>query len=399
MSTQNKSNRMIIVHHSEIALKKGNRSFFEQRLRANIRRALEDIKGVNVRVDYGRFVLLLEDDCDVDLIVQRLKHVIGLASIRVAFKGDPDPEILKEQVFELVKDKQFESFCVDTNRVDKQFPYTSTQVNQIVGGKIHMDLGRRVDLKNAEFVVKIDIVNKRVYFSVNRYPGERGLPIGSTGKVVSLLSSGIDSPVSSFRMMKRGCQIIYVHFHSFPFTEKTSYYNALELAKILNVYQNNSKIYFVPLADIQKEIILAAPAKLRVVMYRRMMLRLAEWIARRERARALVTGESLGQVASQTLENIAAISQAVEIPILRPLVGMEKEEIIDTARRIGTFDISTEPYDDCCSYLVPPKPETKAKMDEVLAVEEKMGNWQALLDQALKEAEVEKIQFPQVAKE
>ncbi len=392
--SEDKLNRMVVVHHSEIALKKGNRSFFEHRLRNNIRRALDDIKGVNVRVDYGRMTILLEDDCDINLIMNRLKNVIGLASFRVAFKGDSDPEILKEQVYELVKDKKFDSFRVDTNRVDKQFPFTSTEINQIVGGRIHMALGRRVDLKNAEFVVKIDIVNKRVFFSVDKFPGERGLPVGSTGRVVSLLSSGIDSPVSSFRMMKRGCHLVYVHFHSFPFTEKSSYYNALELAKILNVYQNDSKIYFVPLADIQKEIILAAPTKLRVVMYRRMMFRLAEVIAQWEKARALVTGESLGQVASQTLENITAISQAVEIPILRPLIGWEKEEIMQEARRIGTFDLSTEPYDDCCSYLVPPKPETKAKLAEVLAVEEKMGDWQSLIDKALRETEVEKIHFP-----
>ena len=394
MTMHLKIQRVIIIHHSEIALKKGNRSFFESRLRSNINRALADMDGINVQIDYGRFFLFVPDDCDMNGIIARLQHVIGLASIRIAFRGDPDPELLKEQVFEHIKDKTFESFCVDTNRVDKQFPYKSVHVNQIVGERIHSATGVRVDLKNAELIIKIDIFNKRVYFSTEMFAGERGLPIGSTGKVVCMLSSGIDSPVASFRMMKRGCHIIYVHFHSFPFTEKSSYYNALELVKILNVYQNNSTVHLVPLAEIQREIILSAPAKLRVVMYRRMMFRLAEWIARREGARAIVTGESLGQVASQTLENIAAISEVVNMPILRPLIGLEKEEIIDVARRIGTFDISTEPYDDCCSYLVPPRPETKAKRDEVLAVEEKMGDWQNLIDKALDEAEVEKFRFP-----
>ena len=390
-----KSDRLITLHHSEIALKKGNRSFFENRLRSNIQRALSEIQGVNIHINYGRFVLSVSDDCDIRLVIERLKHVIGLASIRLAFRGSSDPEILKEEIFDLVKNKKFKSFCVDTNRVDKKFPFTSTQVNEIVGARIHTATGVRVDLKNAEFIIKIDIVNKRVYYSVDMFPGERGLPVGSTGKVVSMLSSGIDSPVSSFRMMKRGCRIIYVHFHSFPFTEKSSYYNALDLAKRLNVYQNDSRIYFVPLADIQKEIILAAPAKLRVVMYRRMMLRLAERVAHKEKARAIVTGDSLGQVASQTLENMAAISEAIHMPVLRPLVGMEKEEIIAVARRIGTFGISTEPYDDCCSYLVPPKPETKAKLDEVHAVEERMHNWPKLIEEALKATELEKIRFPE----
>ncbi|MBN1481094.1 tRNA 4-thiouridine(8) synthase ThiI [candidate division KSB1 bacterium] len=395
MSTfSDKSNRLIILHHSEIALKKGNRSYFENRLRWNIQRALSDVKGIHVRIDFGRFVLSVHKDCDIDLVIDRLRQVIGLASIRLAFTGDPNPERLQEQVFELVRDKKFDSFCVATNRVDKQFPFTSTQVNQIVGARIHQALGARVDLKNAELVIKIDIVNKRVYYSVDIFPGERGLPIGSTGKVVSMLSSGIDSPVSSFRMMKRGCRTIFVHFHSYPFTEKTSLHNALELAKILNTYQNDSKIYFVPLADIQREIILAAPAKLRVVLYRRMMFRLTELVARREGARAIVTGESLGQVASQTLENIAAISEVVSMPVLRPLIGMEKEEIIEVARRIGTYDISIEPYDDCCSYLVPARPETNARLDEVHAAEEKMGDWASLIEKVLQETTVEKIQFP-----
>lgn len=384
----------MLLHHSEIALKKGNRAFFENRLRWNIKRALADIQGVRVRIDYGRFVLFVAADCAIELVIKRLKHVIGLAAIRPAFRGDPDPDRLKEQVFELVKEKKFDSFCVATNRVNKQFPLTSTQMNQIVGARIHTGLGARVDLKNPELMIKIDIYNKRVYYSVDTFAGERGLPVGSTGKAVSMLSSGIDSPVSSFRMMKRGCRIIFVHFHSFPFTEKTSLYNALELAKILTAYQYDTKIYFVPLAELQRQIILAAPSKLRVVLYRRMMFRLAELIARREGARAIVTGESLGQVASQTLENIAAISQVVSMPILRPLIGMEKEEIIEIARRIGTFDISIEPYDDCCSYLVPAKPETKAKLEEVYTAEANMGNWEQLLDKVLREAVIEKIHFP-----
>ena len=396
MCEQQTPEHVIIVHHSEIALKKGNRGFFEARLRINIKKALKDVPGVDVRVTYGRFVIYVPGAADMSLIVSRLKNVIGIASFKVAHKGNPDPEILKEQVFDKVKDLQFESFRVDTRRADKQFPYKSVEVNQIVGGRIHMAMGKRLDLKNAEFVVNIEIFNKQVFFAVEAHAGERGLPVGSAGKVVSLLSAGIDSPVSSFRMIKRGCQVVFVHFHSYPFTEKTSYYNAIDLAKKLTVYQNSSKVYLLPLGDIQKEIIIASPPKLRVVMYRRMMFRLAESIARKERAHALVTGESLGQVASQTLENISAISEVVNMPIFRPLIGMEKEEIIDTARRINTFELSTEPFDDCCSFLIPPRPETKAKLDEVHEVEEKMNDWQGLLDKALKEVEFKHIKFPEM---
>lgn len=386
---------LIIIHHSEIALKKGNRSFFENRLVQNIRKAVRDLSGVRVRVAFGRFLVWVHDPDELDVIVNRLQHVIGIASIRVAYPGDPDPDMLKEQVFDKVKDLDFHSFRVDTRRADKQFPFKSVEINQVVGARIHKSLGKPVDLKHGELVVNIEIFNQRVYFSINSIPGERGLPVGSTGKVLSLLSSGIDSPVSSYMMMKRGTQVTFVHFHSFPFTEKSSYYNTIELTKRLTLYQNDSKIYMVPLAPIQREIILVAPAKLRVVMYRRMMLRLAERIARRERCRALVTGDSLGQVASQTLENIAGISQAVTLPVLRPLIGMEKNQIIDLARHIDTYDTSTEPYDDCCSYLVPPKPETKAKLEEVLQVEEKLGDWQALLQRALQDSEVLRFQVPE----
>jgi len=394
MNIEQAPQRVIIVHHSEIALKKGNRSFFESRLRTNIQRGLKDVPGVDVHVDYGRFLIYLPASADLSNITSRLKNVIGIASFKIAFRGNPDPEILKEQVFEKVKDLQFDSFRVDTRRADKQFPFTSVEINQIVGARIHMAMGKRVDLKHAEFVVNIEIFNKQVFFAVESFPGERGLPVGSSGKVVSMLSAGIDSPVASFRMMKRGCHVIFVHFHSYPFTEKSSYYNAIDLAKKLTVYQNSSKIYLVPLGDIQKEIIIASPAKLRVVMYRRMMFRLAETIAKKEGAGALVTGESLGQVASQTLENIAAISEVLNIPVFRPLIGMEKEEIISTAQYLGTFETSIEPFDDCCSFLIPPRPETKARLDQVLAVEEKMNDWQALLDKALAETEIEHVYFP-----
>lgn len=386
--------RLLSIHHSEIALKKGNRSFFENRLRLNIQSSLSDIHGVRVIVDYGRFFLWLQPDVSLELVLDRLKRVIGIASIRIAFRGDSDPQVLKFQVLDKVKDLTFDSFRVDARRADKSFPFTSMQVNEIVGGHIHDTLKKRVDLTNADLVISIEIFNQRIYFSAQSIPGERGLPLGSTGKIVSLLSSGIDSPVSSFMMMKRGCHVTFVHFHSFPFTEKNSYYNAIELTKRLTAYQNHSKLYLVPLADIQREIIMASPPKLRVVMYRRMMFRLAGKIAYKERCRGLVTGESLGQVASQTLANIAVISEATSLPVLRPLIGMDKDEIVRYARRIGTYETSTEPYDDCCSYLVPPKPETNANFAQVLETEDKMGDWRGLLDQTLEKSELERFSFP-----
>lgn len=387
-------NTYILIHYSEIALKKGNRGYFEQQLKSNILRTLNDLPINHLKIDFGRFVLSLPDNAPIDLVVNRLKDVIGIAHFSIAYNGDPDVDVLKEQIFEKLEKVAFTTFRIKTQRADKQFPLTSLQVNQIVGEKIHTRLKKPVDLTNPDLTCKIEIFNKKIFFYFERFEGQRGLPVGSSGKVISLLSSGIDSPVASFRMMTRGCKVVFVHFHSFPFTEKTSYHNAITLANRLTRFQYATRIYLVSLSKIQQAIINQAPVKLRLILYRRMMFRIAQSISKKERAKALITGESLGQVASQTLENIAAISEVVSLPILRPLIGMDKEMIIEQAKTLGTYAISIEPYDDCCSYLVPRNPETKAKLREVQLAESKIRNWQDLVNEAVKQAEVKVTKFP-----
>lgn len=387
-------NVFIIIHYGEIALKKGNRGFFESRLRDNIQKALHDYSYSKLQMDFGRFVLHLSETSPLDQISKRLKDVIGISHFSIAYQGNPDIQILREEIYKKLESMPFHSFKIETRRADKQYPLTSLQVNQIVGEKIFTGLKRAVNLEQPELVCHVEIFNQRIFYYFERTNGIHGLPVGSSGKVVSLLSSGIDSPVASFRMMTRGCRIIFVHFHSFPFTDKSSYHNAIRLASQLTRYQYTSRIYLVPLVKIQEAIIMQAPIKLRLILYRRMMLRIAELIARKEQAKALITGESLGQVASQTLDNMAVISEAVKLPILRPLVGVDKDWIIDQAKQIDTFDISTEPYDDCCSYLVPKNPETHAKLDEVQAAENSIENWQELIKEALKAAEIKKMEFP-----
>jgi len=387
-------NTHIIIHYSEIALKKGNRGYFEQKLKSNILNALNDLNGVKLRMDFGRFVLSLPDNAPIDKVVKRLKDVIAIAHFSVAYNGDTNVDVLKEQVFEKLEQMNFDTFKIYTKRADKQYPLTSVQVNQIVGERIHTGLKRPVDLTSPDLTCTIEIFNKKIFFHIERVEGKRGLPVGSSGKVVSLLSSGIDSPVASYRMMTRGCKVIFVHFHSFPFTEKSSYHNSISLANKLTRFQYTSRIYMVPLAQIQQAIIEYAPVKLRLLLYRRMMFRIAERIAKKERAKALITGDSLGQVASQTLENIAAISEVVSMPILRPLIGIDKETIVEQAKALDTFATSIEPYDDCCSYLVPPKPETKAKLPEVLAAEQKIENWEELINVAMKQTELHVMEFP-----
>ena len=392
---ENQTNNVVLIHYSEIALKKGNRKYFEQKLSVNILKAISDLPKGNLKIDYGRFILHLREQSPVEKIVERLKTVMGIAYFCLAYAGDTNVENLKDEIFIKIKDIDFNTFCVQTRRADKSFPLTSLQVNQIVGARIHTGLKKPVKIKNPDLKCNIEIYNKQVFYYFERNEGRRGLPSGSSGRVVSLLSSGIDSPVSSYQMIKRGCRVYFVHFHSFPLTNKASYHNAIKLAKKLTIHQYTTKIYLVPLIKVQEAIILGAPVKLRLILYRRMMLRIAEIIAKREKAKALITGESLGQVASQTLENMVAISEVVNMPILRPLVGLDKDEIIDLARKIKTFDISTEPYDDCCSYLVPENPETKANMAEVQKAEEKIEGREDLVYQAIRESEIVKIKFPE----
>ncbi len=388
------SHVLFIIHYSEIGLKKGNRGFFESRLRDNIQQALRGCPEHKVKMDFGRFILEIADGAAIDQVIERLSHVIGIAHFSVAYQGDHDVQILREQIFEKLKGIDFRSFKIATRRVDKDYPYTSVQVNQLVGERIFMGLNKAVDLHNPDLTCHIEIFNKRIYYYFDRHEGIRGLPVGSSGRVVSLLSSGIDSPVASYLMMTRGCRVVFVHFHSFPFTNKASYHNAIRLASQLTRYQYQSRLYLVPLVKVQEAIIMQAPAKLRLILYRRMMLRIAEAIAQKERGKALVTGESLGQVASQTLDNIGVISQACKLPILRPLIGLDKEWIIAQAKQLDTFPISIEPYDDCCSYLVPKSPETHAQLDEVLAAENAIENWPALVAEAIANAELKKLNFP-----
>lgn len=392
---ENQTRNVIVIHYSEIALKKGNRKYFEQKLSLNILKAISDLPKGNLKIDYGRFILYLREQSPVEKIVERLKSVMGIAYFCIAYAGDTNVENLKEEIYDKIKEINFNTFCIQTRRADKSFPVTSLQVNQIVGARIHTGLKKPVKIKNPDLMCNVEIYNNQVFYYFERIEGRRGLPSGSSGRVVSLLSSGIDSPVSSYRMIKRGCRVFFVHFHSFPLTNKASYHNAIKLAKKLTIHQYSTKIYLVPLIKVQEAIILNAPVKLRLILYRRMMLRIAEKIAKREKAKALITGESLGQVASQTLENMVAISNAVAMPILRPLVGLDKDEIIEQAKKIDTFDISIEPYDDCCSYLVPENPETKANLVEVQKAEKNIENWEDLIWESIRESEIVKIKFPE----
>jgi thiamine biosynthesis protein ThiI len=279
-------------------------------------------------------------------------------------------EAIKAGLTQIIPASAFESFKIDARRGTKDFPLDSMQLNQNLGAYVQSLTKAAVRMENPDVVFFVEIVGKRAFLYLSKIAGAGGLPSGTGGKVLCLLSGGIDSPVAAFRLMRRGCRVHYIHFHSFPDTTVESQEKVRRILRILSRFQLESPLHMIPFAELQREIVAYAPPSLRVVLYRRFMLRIAQAVAEREKASALVTGDSLGQVASQTLENIRTISAATTLPVFRPLIGDDKEEIIRIAREIGTYEISILADQDCCSLFVPRHPETMSKLEQVERAEQ-----------------------------
>ena len=359
----------VLIRYHEIALKKGNRQYFTELLKRNLLAAVKDLGAKEMRSLPARLLLTFRNDLPSEVITERVRSVFGVANFSIVERTARDIDVLSTRILASLTGVHFESFRIDTQRGDKTFPLTSPEINRQLGSAVQESSGARVDLTSPELTVFVEVLPKDIFFGFNKIPAAGGIPVGSSGRVAALISGGFDSPVAAYRMMQRGCRIIFVHFHSAPYQDKTSQEKVRELIAKLTRHQFQSRLTMVPFGEIQRQIVAAVARPLRVVLYRRMMLRIAEAIARQGKARALVTGESLGQVASQTLENMSVIQQAATLPILRPLVGMDKQEIIDQARRIGTFEISSVPDQDCCQLFVPKHPATKARFDEVAEAE------------------------------
>lgn len=384
---------VVLIHYSEIGLKGANRKTFERQLAKNINRTLKGVLDTPLKQIYGRFVIPLPDEFRWEPIQNRLSKVIGLAHYSLAVVLPQNMETICQVAAEVMERMDFQSFRVTVRRIQKKFPMNSDKIAAEVGAAIQKVTGKRVDLKNPEATCFVDIVEDMALLYTVKYPGIRGLPVGSSEQAVSLLSSGIDSPVASWKIMTRGVHLTFVHFHSAPYTSPASINNTKRLVEVLTQYQLTSRLYCIPFLEVQQHIMMNASPAYRVVLYRRSMLRMAQQIATQLKVPALVTGESIGQVASQTLTNIRVISEVAELPILRPLSGSEKEEIIRLAREIGTYDISIEPYEDCCSLFVPQHPVTKANLDSVHQMEEKM-ELLPLEKKAVESAEVFTFKFP-----
>ncbi|MBI2540707.1 MAG: tRNA 4-thiouridine(8) synthase ThiI, partial [Deltaproteobacteria bacterium] len=343
----------VLVRYHEVALKKGNRPYFVELLKRNLVSAVKGLGLEEAKSLPARLLLRFGAGGNAEEIRRRIEGVFGVANFSFAERVPRDLDALQAKVLDALDGKRFASFRVDARRADKDFPLTSPEINRRIGAAIKERSGARVDLKNGELTISIEILPRDAFFAFDKTAGAGGLPVGASGRVASLISGGIDSPVAAYRMMQRGCRLIFVHFHSAPYLDGTSQEKVRQLVQILTRHQFASRLYLVPFGEIQRQIVAAVLRPLRVVLYRRMMLRIAEAIARREKASALVTGESLAQVASQTLENMTVIEKAAGLSILRPLVGMDKQEIIDQARRIGTFEPSAIPDQDCCQLFVP----------------------------------------------
>jgi thiamine biosynthesis protein ThiI len=390
--------RCAIVHYHELALKGRNRPYFEQRLVRNLRLAVKDLGVREIKALPGRIRVSLSEEMPWETVRERLGRTFGIAHFALAHSvpldiSKPDLDALKTAIGGTVQGLDFSTFRVSTKRADKRFPLTSMDVDREVGAHLGRLTGKKVSLKNPDLTVHIELLARDAYFSTRKDPGPGGLPTGISGKVACLISGGIDSPVAAYRMMKRGCRAVFVHFHGRPYVSRASEEKVREIVEQLTSYQHYSRLYSIPFGEIQRQIVLGAPAALRVVLYRRMMLRIAEEFARKERCWALVSGDSLGQVASQTAENLSVVEEAAQLPLLRPLIGMDKIEITEQAQRIGTFETSIEPDQDCCRLFVPPHPSTKAGLDQVRKVE-RAFDLDALVKQGLERADLSEFVFP-----
>ena len=366
--------RICLIHYHEIGLKGRNRSVFEKRLLKNVEALLADFPVVTIHRISGRLCVFLREGTTFERALEvaaTVRYVPGVARVSCGFKCERDLSVMNEVAINaLAETGDFESFKVHARRNHTDFETDSMQMNQIVGAALCGAFpDKKVKMKDPDVTVAVEVVQNAVYIYARSERGVGGLPVGSSGRVACLLSSGIDSPVALWKMARRGAICIGVHFSGRPQTSDTSEYLVDDIAHVLERTGCIARVYVVPFGDYQKEIALTVPPSLRVIMYRRLMFKVAERIALREKAGALVTGESLGQVASQTLDNIRATDHAVDMPVFRPLIGSDKLDIIEDAQRLGTFEISSQDAPDCCTLFMPRNPETHAKIPAVLEAE------------------------------
>ncbi|MGD8439098.1 MAG: tRNA uracil 4-sulfurtransferase ThiI [Holophagae bacterium] len=380
----------VLATTNEISLKGGNRKWFERTLTDNVRRAVKDLPGASVTRPAWRVLVDFAEPVPFTEVARRLHTVFGLGAIMAIEQVGSTLDDLERALEPELRRRSPASFAVRCLRSDKSFPMTSPEIERAVGTFVQKKVGWPVDLRHPELTLHVLVDQNGLSTWIRRVAGPGGLPVGVGGRGTCLLSGGIDSPVAAYMMMKRGMRLDFVHFHSVPRTDPASLEKVHDLVRVLNRFQGPSRVAMIPLLAIQEEVAARCPAALRVLLYRRFMIQLAERLAGRFRGRALVTGESLGQVASQTIENMSAVEAAASSPVLRPLIGLDKQQIIAIARRAGTFELSIQPHFDCCSFLMPYNPATKSTAAELERAATELDE-RTLLADALARADIHRI--------
>lgn len=382
-------NKMILVRYGEIILKGLNRPVFEDLLVKNIRQALKGMCELKIHKAQATIYIEPEDGSLIDEITEKLKKVFGIVSIVVAYPAKKDMDDIEKQICENfgAELKSAKSFKVIAKRADKQFHMKSPEICEEIGGRI-LDAfpNLKVDVRNPEINVYVEI-REEGYVHLDRIQGAGGMPSGSNGRAMLLLSGGIDSPVAGYMIGKRGVYMEAVHFFSYPYTSDRAKDKVLKLASMIAGYTGSLKVHIVPFTDIQLEIRDKCPEEHLTLVMRRFMMAIAERIAMKRGCQALITGESIGQVASQTMSALAVTDDAVNLPVFRPLIGMDKEEIVEISRRIGTFETSILPYEDCCTVFTPRHPTTKPKVDMIIRSQERL-DIERLINEAVEGTEI-----------
>ncbi|WP_339214291.1 tRNA uracil 4-sulfurtransferase ThiI [Ornithinibacillus sp. FSL M8-0202] len=381
----------ILIRYGELALKGKNRKLFVEKLQQNIRHKLMDYPEVKVKRTQGRMFILLNGE-DPQPIMEKVKHIFGIHSLSLAIKVENELESIKEAaLYALTNAEEVKKFKVTVKRINKGFPVRSQELNQILGGHLlsHTD-SYTVDVHNPDVEVKVEIRQEATYITSSVVRGAGGLPVGTSGKTLLLLSGGIDSPVAGYLAMKRGVEIEAIHFHSPPFTSERAKQKVLDLTEKLASFGPSIKIHIVPFTKLQQKIFQETPDGYGMTVMRRMMLRISERVSQKEGILSMTTGENLGQVASQTMTSMNTINEVTNYPIIRPLITMDKDEIIEISKNIDTFDISIRPYEDCCTIFVPKAPKTKPKRDRVNYFESKF-DYEELIQEAIDGIEVVRI--------
>jgi tRNA uracil 4-sulfurtransferase len=385
----------VIVHYGELALKGRNRPWFVSMLVRTIRLLLADQDLKDVRFVLGRLEIQLGPSSDWTEIKARLSRLPGIGNFSRATHVALDLDAIGDAIVKAVAGRPRKTFRIAARRADKRFPHPSPDIERVIGRRVQEATGWPVDLENPELKIFVETLAAEAFYYFDKEPGSGGLPVGTSGKVMCLLSGGIDSPVAAWRLIRRGCRAQFVHFHSYPILSSTSQDKVREIAGILTQRQLRSRLYLVPFGPVQQQVVVSVPPPIRVVVYRRLMVRIAEQLALRSRAQALITGDVLGQVASQTIDNLEVVGSVATMPLLRPLIGCDKDEITTEAQRLGTYETSIIPDEDCCTLFTPRFPTTRATRANVETAEAELdvaGLVQAAVDAAV----VEDFRYPMV---